>query len=51
VLSRAAWRDGRLILLPGSGGAGELVMLEAESERLLRRLVVGRVIAALHRYM
>jgi transcriptional regulator with XRE-family HTH domain len=51
VLSRAAWTDGRLILLPGSGGAGELVMLEAESERLLRRLVVGRVIAALHRFV
>ena len=50
VLSRIAWADGRLVLFgPDSQPAGTAVV-EAKSETALRKLVVGRVIAAVQRF-
>ena len=50
MLSRIAWADGWLVLFgPDSQPAGTTVV-EAKSEAALRKLVVGRVIAAVQRY-
>jgi transcriptional regulator with XRE-family HTH domain len=50
VLSRIAWADGRLVLLGPADQPALTSVLEARGEAGLRKLVVGRVIAAVQRF-
>ncbi len=50
VLSRIAWTDGRLVLLGPDDQMAAISVVEAKSEAALRKLVVGRVIAAVQRF-
>ena len=50
VLSRIAWADGRLVLVGPENQPGATSVVEAKSEAALKKLVVGRVIAAVQRF-
>ena len=50
VLSRIAWADGRLVLIGPADQPGATSVVEARGESGLRKLIVGRVIAAVQRF-